>query len=224
MNAHVQISTAAHVNQLVKSMTLEQIVGSVRSPGYPDRVGNYQYTATGGIFFACDPRAEEIHIEDIASALSRIPRFGGNTKQFLSVAEHCWICSNNVPPEHRLAALLHDASEAYIGDLIRPIKYLPVFGSVYLKIEAGIEQKIAEKFDLTWPWSSEVRKVDERVVSVEIRDNIGSTVVNHLTDDIASRDEGAASEDIFLYNWAPELAKQFFLHRFKELTKQRYAR
>jgi hypothetical protein len=203
---------------MLADLNVRDLVGEVSPPGYPERFGNYQYTANGRIFFSCDPRAEEVHIDDIALHLSRICRFGGATRRFLSVAEHCWICSQIVPEEVALEALLHDAAEAYIGDVIRPLKYLPVYGPIYLKIEGGIEQKVAERFKLQYPWPADVKWADEAVVGAEVAQNIASTVhAGHIHDEQARR----SNEGLHLYYWSAELAQVFFLQRFYELAKKR---
>ena len=81
-------------------------------------------TSTGRRFVPQLPAASKIDIEDIAHALSQLCRFGGHCCEFYSVAQHSVIVSLNVPPEHRFAALMHDAAEAYLGDVIQPIKRL----------------------------------------------------------------------------------------------------
>lgn len=206
------------LTEILKGFSLVNIVGGVSPPGYPDRFGHYQYTGNGRIFFSCDPRADEVHIDDIALHLSRLPRFGGATE--MSVAEHCWHCSHVVPEEVALEALLHDAAEAYIGDLIRPLKYLPIFGDLYLKIERGIELVVAERFELVYPWPAEVKKADEYVVGIEVARNIKSKVVNHLSDNVEAREMGQTSERP-LYNWPRQLAELYFMQRFLQLASKR---
>jgi len=74
-----------------------------------------------------DIKEEDVDIETIAHSLSLLCRYGGHCKEFYSVAEHCVRVSRIVEPKYRLAALLHDAGEAYLGDVIRPLKYsLPI--------------------------------------------------------------------------------------------------
>jgi hypothetical protein len=67
---------------------------------------------------------DQIHIEDIAWGLGRTLRYGGHIKQDYHVATHCIVMSYAVPEEHALEALLHDAAEAYMGDIIWPVKAL----------------------------------------------------------------------------------------------------
>lgn len=214
------------IDDIVKGMTIDQLVGGIRSPGYPDRVGHYQYANKGGIFFPCDPRPEEVHIEDIALALSRIPRFNGQTKNYFSVAEHSWIVSHMVQGSaaKKLAALLHDSAEAYVNDMIRPLKYLPIMGSIYLKIESGIETAIGKRFDLPTPFLNDpdIKHADEKLVGLEVRDNISNqTNVNHLSDNLAARAEGEADGELSLYHWGSTLAYEMFMARFYELSRER---
>ena len=89
------------------------------------RDGNWMQTCTGRAYWPCDPRSEDVFIEDIAGSLSRVCRFGGHLKDefdLYSVAEHSVHVSNLVPREHAFAALMHDAAEAYLGDVVRPFK------------------------------------------------------------------------------------------------------
>src|ERR1051326_5760594 len=79
-------------------------------------------THTGKQFWPLDARVDEIDIEDIAHGLSHICRFGGHCRHFYSVAQHSVLVSRAVPLQLRMAGLLHDATEAYIGDMVRPLK------------------------------------------------------------------------------------------------------
>jgi len=98
-----------------------------------------------------DPQPETLLIEDIANALSHICRFGGHCNEFYSVAQHCVDVSyrmKDAPKELVLAALLHDASEAYLGDIIKPLKYSSVFVD-YKVLEHKFETVLAKKFGCT---------------------------------------------------------------------------
>ncbi len=217
--------TSGMLDDLIKGMSLAQLVGEIRSPGYPDRLGHYQYAEKGSIFFPCDPRPEEVHIEDIALALSRIPRFNGLSTNYFSVAEHTWIISHMVEGSatKKLAALMHDSAEAYVNDMIRPLKYLPIMGTIYLKIEAGIEKAIGQAFDLPTPFLNDpdIKRADEKLSGREVEINISSTNVNHLSEDLAARAEGGTDEKLHLFYWNSELARLMWLARFHELTLQR---
>ena len=99
--------------------------------------------ASGTLFDIADPAGSEFTLNDIAHGLGRVCRFAGHTNRFYSVAEHCVHVSRLVPLEHKRAALLHDAAEAFIGDVTRPLKaMLPD----YRKIEKAIEDAISDRF------------------------------------------------------------------------------
>lgn len=135
--------------------------------GIVDSRGPNMQLASGKPFFPLDPRPDEIEIDDIAIALSRICRFGGHTTTFYSVAEHSILVSLLVPDEHRLTALLHDATEAYIGDMIRPLKsQIPQFS----EIENNLWSAIAERFSLPVEMPSCVKDADVLALAIEKRD------------------------------------------------------
>ena len=99
--------------------------------------------AGGTLFDLADPAASEFTITDIAHALGRVCRFAGHTNRFYSVAEHCVHVARLVPLPLMRPALLHDASEAFIGDVTRPLKaMLPD----YRQIEARVEDAISDRF------------------------------------------------------------------------------
>lgn len=95
--------------------------------GKTERVGDWCQTFTGRQFWPMDPRAEDVCIEDIAHALALQCRFAGHCREPYSVAEHSVRAAEYVrglggDAEEVLAALLHDASEAYLVDVPRPVK------------------------------------------------------------------------------------------------------
>lgn len=79
-------------------------------------------TYTGRRFFPLEPNPADVDIRDIAHALALETRFGGHSRVFYSVAEHCVRVSHEVEPPHALWGLLHDAAEAYLADVPRPVK------------------------------------------------------------------------------------------------------
>jgi len=109
--------------------------------------GPWIQTFTGRRFHPLSPQTTDIVIEDIAHALSMICRYAGHTRKFYSVAEHSVIVSLHVPPEYAREALLHDASEAYIGDVSRPIKHSPIMCE-YRRVEAELTCAIYERFGI----------------------------------------------------------------------------
>ena len=124
------------------------------------------------MFYPLDPRAEELDIDDIAHALSNMCRFTGHVSEFYSVAQHSMEVANILPEELKLTGLLHDASEAYLVDISRPVKRDSRF-SFYREAEAVLEKCIAEKFGLTWPWAEEVKRADNVLLLTEKRDLMG---------------------------------------------------
>ena len=102
-------------------------------------------THSGRVFFVRDPDPSAICIEDVAHALAHVCRFGGHCDTHYSVAQHSIFVSHEVTPHLALHALLHDAAEAYIGDVIRPLKHqLPEYKAIEVRVEAAI----AEAFGL----------------------------------------------------------------------------
>src|SRR5689334_2642685 len=109
--------------------------------------GDWMQTFTGRRFYPLSPRPGEIDPADIAHALSLLCRYGGHVDRFYSVAEHCVLMSQAVAPEDALAALLHDATEAYVVDVPRPLKR-QLAG--YREIEEQVWFAIAYRFRLDY--------------------------------------------------------------------------
>ena len=119
---------------------------------------------SGRYFDYLDPRPECFTIEDIGHALSKICRFGGHVYWFYSVAEHSYRVAENVPIEFERQALMHDAAEAFIGDMVYPLKKLiPSFKD----IEHNIQKIIFKKYNIEYPISYEVKIVDLRMLATE---------------------------------------------------------
>lgn len=163
---------------------------------------------TGKMVYPLDPRIEDFDITDIAHALSNLCRFGGHVKTFYSVAEHSVYVSQHVKPKDALAGLLHDASEAYVVDMPRPIKnYMPQ----YRDIEENVQRFIAERFGLTWPFPAGVHIADNRILVSEMRD-LMPTVSPWPGMPKPYKEE--------VVGLAPKKAEKLFLARYKELTKE----
>lgn len=109
------------------------------------KLENWVETRSGKRVSVEDPQPDQFDIEDIAYALSNTCRFNGHCAGFYSVAEHSVAVALRLPRNLRLAGLLHDATEAYLGDIPSPIKqFLPD----YRIIERRFEEAIIRKFDL----------------------------------------------------------------------------
>lgn len=129
-----------------------------------DPRGDWMQTWLGHRFYPMAPSQSTIDHADIAHALSQLCRFAGHIDRFYSVAEHCVLMSQAVPPEHALAALLHDATEAYVVDVPRPLKrYLPD----YQAIEQQTWYAIAYRFGLDFELPAEVKDADNRILRNE---------------------------------------------------------
>lgn len=100
---------------------------------------------SGHYFDLLDAANSRFTLGDIAHGLAQTCRFAGQCRRFYSVAEHSWHASFLVPDVLRLAALMHDAAEAFIGDVTRPLKSLL---PEYRAIEKRIEAVIAARFGL----------------------------------------------------------------------------
>lgn len=150
-------------------------------------------TVSGQYINVFDPNPDTIIIEDIAHALSMQCRFGGHLPGFYSVAEHSYGCALRVPDEYKLAALMHDASEAYLLDIPRPIKNRL---SNYKDIEERLMQMIAYKFGFAWPMPKEVKEMDEYMLKFEW----GAYMLGGLM------------------GWAQPKARHYFFKEFKRLT------
>jgi len=154
---------------------------------------------SGILFDVFNPREEDIKIIDIAHALSNLCRYGGHSPKFYSVAQHSVLCSLQAgTPQEQMECLMHDASEAYLIDLPRPIKRnIPQ----YVQIEDALLKVICEHFKLTFPLSERVHEVDNFILHFEYE---------RFYDVI---------DENFSY-WTPEYAKASFLARYHELKAQ----
>ncbi len=178
--------------------------------------GHYMQTYTCQQFFPMDPRAEDINIPDIAHHLAMQCRFNGATKDFYSVAEHCVIGSYLVPPEDAFEFLMHDAAEAYLGDLIRPMKNHSILGDEYKRIEALVEQQVKIVFDLSPETPNTVKRVDQALCMIELAQAF--EVPRGLDADL---DDIGVESIPKLHFWSWYQAESAFLKRFEELYFQR---
>lgn len=123
-------------------------------------------TFTGKRVDPLDLQVEDIDVRDIAHALARQCRYNGHVEGFLTVARHSiWVSERLGDPVLSMWGLLHDAAEAYLGDLVRPLKHGPVLGPVFQQAEHNAERVIAKAFDLPFPMPLEVLEADRTVLN-----------------------------------------------------------
>lgn len=171
------------------------------------RKGDWIQTFTGRQFWPLDPRPEDIDIADIAHALSLTCRFGGHCRNFYSVAEHSVLLASYVTPANALWALLHDAAEAYLCDVPRPVKpFLPGFR----EMEAGIMAAIVQRFRLPEDQPSEIKIVDGRILMDEAAQNMAQPPIRW-------NDTGQAL-GIHIRCWTAREAEAQFLAAFARLS------
>jgi hypothetical protein len=172
-----------------------------------DHRGNWIQTFTGRQFWPLDPRPEEIDIRDIAHALSLLCRFGGHVERFYSVAEHSVHVATSLPEELQLWGLLHDASEAYLVDVPRPIKpYLPA----YKQFEAELMSAIARRYQLPGEIPAEVHEADNRILITERNALLVAPPAPWAFE--------PEPLDVTIHCWEPRMAESIFLDAFHALT------
>jgi hypothetical protein len=188
------------------------------SDSRPDEMITTPYVSTflGNRFYPLAPRIDHVAIEDIAHGLAYQCRFNGQTQEFYSVAQHSLIVASLVPTDLRLAALLHDAAEAYLGDMVKPLKVLlPEFAA----IEDQVSAIIADAFDVDFSDYGPIKRADLIALATEKRD-----LMPH------SAERWAYLDDIRplpqrIVTMSPQQAKQEFLNEFARLraTMARHA-
>lgn len=176
------------------------------------------HTFTGREFYPLQG-AGEIVVEDIAHALANQCRYSGHCERFYSVAEHSVrLAMVTYRRAHDLqttrAALLHDASEAYLHDLPRPLKRRPEF-AFYREAEDRLQRRILREFGLPEELPVSVHALDKEFLGTEARSLF--TLKRSLErldkwQDLAPVIEGHTS-----IGWAPWYAEERFLHEFSRL-------
>jgi 5'-deoxynucleotidase YfbR-like HD superfamily hydrolase len=123
-------------------------------------------TYTGKLVDLAHFTEADVRLPDIAHALSLINRYTGHTIAPYSVAQHSVMVSQLCAPEDAAWGLLHDASEAYLGDVARPLKVLL---PDYVDLEHHVQRTIGRCFGLSWPIPASVKEADNRALMAEKR-------------------------------------------------------
>ncbi len=181
------------------------------------RRGDWMETYTGKRFYPTDPRPEDVDIADIAHALSLICRFNGHVSHHYSVAQHSVHCAQlavkmGFNPEMQFLALMHDAAEAYVCDLPRPLKYSMM--GAYAPIEGAVETAIHQRFEIQ-PFScwqhTTIKKLDDTVLYCEARQLLSK----------AEWVPEGTGYSIEIPKWTPEFAELCFIANFTRLEPLR---
>lgn len=177
------------------------------------RAGDWMQTFTGRQFWPMDPRADEVFIEDIAHALSMQCRYAGHCLKFYSVAEHsdhlAWWLYERYGAAVALWGLMHDASEAYLVDVPRPVK---PFLAGYKPAEAKVMAVICERFGLPPEMPKVVHEADHDIIADE-RANMAPCVAKWA----GGYDKPLG---VSLQYWAPAMAERAFLVSFEYFVRK----
>ena len=152
--------------------------GAMSRPS-PPAPGPYLQTVSGRFVNPFDPDPEQLDPGDIARALANICRFGGHCRPFYSVAQHSVIVSELVEQrggdvEDVFAALMHDAAEAYLGDMPHPIKHRSPLGAAFKEAEDHLESVLRERFSIKAD-VPEIKRIDRALLATERRSVSGES-------------------------------------------------
>lgn len=134
------------------------------------KVNSTSIYASGAYFDYADPNVDDLQLEGLVLALSKICRFNGHTLQSYNVAQHSYVCSLLAPNEYKMEALLHDLHESVIGDMPSPLKKIIPEYSAYEEKIAGL---FRSKFGLPVKTSNVVAEIDRLMLFWEKRDIVG---------------------------------------------------
>lgn len=165
----------------------------------------HMLTYTGKFFNILDPDPNEIDPRDLAHHLSMICRYNGAVSHPYSVAQHSVLVAKQFPEGsyERRWAILHDAPEAYIGDLIAPLKYSGHF-EYYFEAEKRLMDAICLRFELDNVMPEEVDFVDKKLRGAEMRD-------------LKDYDSGEETYDFEITPWLHSYAKAMFTREMNRL-------
>lgn len=177
--------------------------------------GGTSISAGKGLFDYADHSKSIFTIEDVATSLSNICRYTGHILPglFYSVAEHCVHVSRVVPEEMAFEGLMHDAPEAFIGDVNSVLKQF--IGPEFKDLDHSVSMYLAHRYGYLYPYPREVKVADGRMYRTETPQITEDNDKFWLLD--------AVPYNIVLPCWNPTQAREEFLNRFKELYNVRYA-
>jgi uncharacterized protein len=172
------------------------------------------FLRTGATFDFLDPSNSKFTIQDIAHGLSNICRYAGQCREFYSVAEHSVFVSETAKG-FEYQALMHDAAEAFMGDMPGPLKQLL---PEYRRLETAIEQVVFARFGVATPFPRDVKLADLRVLAAEQNQLFSPGA------DAWARGADVDPAPIIVQRLPPAEARQFFLERFEQVAPHRNGR
>jgi 5'-deoxynucleotidase YfbR-like HD superfamily hydrolase len=167
-------------------------------------------TVSGRFFDLLRPEEYEFDVEEIATALSNICRYTGHVNSFYSVAEHSVLVSRLLPSNLALCGLLHDSSEAFVGDVSSPLKRLM---PQYQEIEERVQRAIAGYYNLPYPFPEAVHEADKRMYWQERQE-----VANNGVRDKLWHQDLRATRKVAAKGMTPTMARRMFLTEFNKLS------
>jgi hypothetical protein len=176
-------------------------------------VGNTIRLRSGKYLDLLNPKPSDFEFADIAGGLSKICRFGGQCEFFYSVAEHSYHCAtvakeDGLSIEDQRAVLMHDAAEAFIGDVVKPLKIaLPD----YEIIETIMEECIVSRFDLGNTPLAFIKEIDQAMLIAERRRMFSKDSVEWVGENSVRR------LNVDFHRWLPGEAEEMFAFRAREL-------
>jgi 5'-deoxynucleotidase YfbR-like HD superfamily hydrolase len=184
----------------------------------PPRPGPYLQTVSGRWVNPFDPDPSQLDAGDIARALANQCRFGGHSRVFYSVAQHAVIVSELVEQrggdvEDVFAALMHDATEAYLGDMPHPLKHRSPLGAAFKQAEDHLERALRERFRIRAD-VPEIKRADRALLATERR-------AFSAEDWHWPELDGVEPLDVELTAWSPDEAAEAFARRYAELDARR---
>lgn len=172
-------------------------------------------TYTGLIVNPLDLRPEDVRIEDIAHALALINRFCGHTAAPISVAQHS-VYVSRLCNGHALQGLLHDASEAYLGDVTKWVKDAPEM-ALYREAEARAQRVILALFWCSPELALEVESADRLMVRYEFERGYHGRTIDHPAYPPVTDDERTLIGEWEPWSW--QQAEREFLEQFNRLER-----
>lgn len=162
---------------------------------------------SGNYIDLVDPKPDQFVFDDIAAGLSKICRFGAQIPKWYTVAEHSWWCykfglTDGLSSDLLKALLMHDATEAFLGDVVKPLKLLM---PEYNKIEDNMAKCIGEKYNVDFESNHKLIKKYDNAMLIAERDAIFLEDGHEWIDE-----QGVMPLDLKPYYWNYERAQLKF--------------